>query len=148
MGVSPFSEIKHPKKRAFLVAYSQCGMMTKAAEIAECDRNMHYHWKADPDYLAAWQRAREMAADLHEDEASRRAFGWDEERYTADGTPYTVRKFSDTLLIVRLKALKPDEYRDNVKIEQEVTVHLETSLNQGMKRLEELRNVTPLRRQA
>src|SRR5215831_2548107 len=138
MSQSVFSEIKHPKKRAFLVAYAQCGMLTKAAEIAGCDRNLHYHWKADRVYAEAFALAQTMAADLHEEEATRRAFGWDETRYTNDGTPYTIKKFSDTLLIVRLKALKPDQYRDNLKVESEITIHLESSFTTGMKRLEDV----------
>lgn len=119
-------------------------MLTKAAQLAGCDRTAHYHWLADPEYQEAFQLAQRVAADLHEEEATRRAFGWDEERIGADGTPYTVRKYSDTLLIVRLKALKPTEYRENVKVETDMTLRLESSLQTGLKRLEDMRNVRSL----
>lgn len=141
---SAFKEILNPKRRAFLAAYAECGMLTKAAELADCDITSHYHWKEDKLYYAAFLRAREMAADRHEDEATRRAFGWEEERLDAEGTPYTVKKYSDTLLIVRLKALKPEEYRENFKIETEVTLRLEASLQTGLKRLEDVRSVRSL----
>jgi hypothetical protein len=140
MDDSHFGEILHPKKRAFLAAYSQCGMLTKAADIAHCDRDMHYHWlKRDPVYRDAFAHAKEMVADLHEDEATRRALGWMETRYDSNGNAYDTHKHSDTMLIVRLKALKPDAYRENVRIESTVTVKLEDSLTAGMKRLETLR---------
>ena len=141
MAQSPFKDLPHPKKRAFLMAYARCGILTKAAQVAGCDLTSHYHWKKDPAYLAAYHLAREMAADLLEDEASRRALGWDEERYTADGVPYTVRTYSDTLLIVRLKALKPEKYREHthLKVEGEVALHLEERLRQANDRILRLR---------
>jgi hypothetical protein len=145
MAQSPFGKILHPKKRAFLVAYASCGRLQEAATIAACDRDSHYKWKAtDPLYQEAFARAKEMAADLHEDEATRRALGWDETRYADDGTPHTVRKYSDTLLIVRLKALKPDQYRDTNKRDErsEVSELLKAVLLELAER-QHTRNVTP-----
>jgi hypothetical protein len=140
---SAFPKITHPKKRAFLTAYAACGLLTQAAHIAGCERRSHYHWKNDPDYAEAFALARDMVADLHEDEASRRALGWDETRYTDDGTPYTIRKYSDTLLIVRLKALKPEEYRENthLKVEGAITLQLEERVRQANERIARLRRV-------
>ena len=148
MGSRAFNEIQHPKKRAFLLAYAILGNIGQAADKAGIERTTHHYWKRDPEYLAAFQDAKEMAAEMLEDEATRRAMGWDEERIAEDGTPYTMRKYSDTLLIVRLKAAKPHDYRDNVKLETDLTVHVESSLADGLKRLEGLKNVTPLHRSA
>ena len=145
MGKSSFPQIPNPKKRAFLTAYAHCGQLTHAAKLAQCDISSHYDWKkADPAYVEAFALAREMAADLHEDEASRRALGWDEERLTEDGTPYTIRKYSDTLLIVRLKALKPDQYRESAKREDrsDVSELLKAVLLELVDRRDG-RNVTP-----
>lgn len=142
---SVFHTILHPKKRAFLAAFATTGHIQQAAAIAQCPREMHYHWKnTDPDYEAAFALAKEMAADLHEDEATRRALGWDETRYSDDGTPYTIRKFSDTLLIVRLKALKPNEYRESAKRDErsEVSELLKAVLLELAER-QQGRNVTP-----
>ena len=138
-----FKEILHPKKRAFLAAYAACGLLTKAAETAGCHITSHYHWKHDAQYLAAFQLAREMVADLHEDEATRRAMGWDETRYADDGAPYTIRKYSDTLLIVRLKALKPEEYREHthLKVEGALTLQLEERVRQANERIARLRRI-------
>src|SRR5215510_4844316 len=114
--LAPFMAFHGTKKRAFLLAYAKLGVLQKAADACQIDVTNHYHWKrTDPAYLAAFADAQEMAADLHEDEASRRALGWDETRIGENGTPYTIRKYSDTLLIFRLKALLPDKYRDHGK---------------------------------
>lgn len=99
-----FSAINHPKKRAFLLSYIELGLVTKAAEVVGMNRVSHLVWlKNDPDYVAAFALAKELAADRLEDEATRRALGWKEIRYDADGQPYEVPKHSDTLLIFRLK---------------------------------------------
>jgi len=110
----PFDKIRHPVKRAFLAAYMECGMIYKAAKCAEMPRTMHNYWMhTDPDYAEAFALAHEVVIETHEDEASRRALGYDETAYTKQGEPYTIRKYSDTLLIFRLKALKPEMYRDS-----------------------------------
>lgn len=117
MGQRLFDKIHHAKKRAFLAAYATCGHLSQAAQLAGCSRHSHYHWLADPAYAEAWDAAQRMAADVLEDEATRRALGWEETRYSADGTAYTVHKYSDVLLIVRLKALYPDKYRERYDLE-------------------------------
>lgn len=111
--LSPFYKIQHPKQRALLAAYAECATINGAVAAAQCHRTLHYHWlRTDPDYVEAFAVAHEMAIAAHEDEASRRAMGWDETHYTKDGEAYTVRKYSDTMLIFRLKALRPDIYRE------------------------------------
>lgn len=104
---------------------------------------MHHYWlKTDEDYAEAFEEAKTMAAEVLEDEASRRAMGFDEQRYTKDGTPYTIRKYSDTLLIVRLKAVKPEVYKEVSEHRHSGTVTLqETLLEQARARKEELRHV-------
>jgi hypothetical protein len=53
-----------------------------------------------------------------EDEARRRAYeGWEEPVWHKGVNCGTVRKFSDTLLIVLLKAHMPEKYRENIKID-------------------------------
>jgi hypothetical protein len=143
MGHPAFTKIHHPKKRAYLAAYAATGRHDEALRIAEVDRSLHYIWKSqDPDYAEAFALAKEMSADLHEDEATRRAMGWDETRVAENGTSYTIRKQSDTLLIVRLKALRPDVYRENatIKHEGEITLALENRLREANARIVRLRN--------
>ncbi len=117
---SPFSEIQHPKKRAFLRAYSETGNKTLAAKLAGINRSAIYQpgWRDDPEFQEALARAKRMAVDVLEDEVHRRAVeGWEEPvgwyKGKAGGT---VRRFSDTLLIFRLKGELPQKYAEKLQL--------------------------------
>ena len=117
---SPFSEIQHPKKRAFLRAYSETANKTLAAKLAGIDRSAIYQpgWRDDPQFQEALERARRMAVDVLEDEATRRAVEGVEEpagwyKGEAGGM---VRRYSDTLLIFRLKGELPQKYAERVEL--------------------------------
>lgn len=124
--------IRHPKKRAFLAAYAQCGNVTQAAEAAGIPRSLHYKWleQEGPEgdaYREAFAQAQEEAADRLEAEARRRAVeGVVRYRFTKDGDPirhpvtgepYYELEYSDTLLIFLLKAARPEKYADRTKAE-------------------------------
>ena len=95
-------EIRHQKKRALLVSYSQTGNISESAETANVARSMHYDWLAnDPAYASAFHRADEIFGDVLEAEARRRAL-----------------KASDTMLIFLLKGQKREKYGDKVQNEQ------------------------------
>jgi hypothetical protein len=101
---------------AVLAAYIQSGQVQAACDQVEVHRTTHYHWlQTDPAYAEAFAAARHMAGEVLEAEATRRALGWDERHYRPDGTPYTVWRHSDTLLIFLLKGLFPDRYRDSAR---------------------------------
>lgn len=144
-------KVSHPPKRKLLLAYAECGFLTGACiaitpdrNAAYCLRRLHYYWmRDDPDYARAFEAAHAMAIAAHEDEASRRAMGWDETQYAKDGTPYTVRKYSDTMLIFRLKALLPEKYREAARRDDrsEVSELLKAVLMELAER--QTRNVTP-----
>jgi len=105
---SPFSTILHPKKRAVLAAYAKSGRLVYSCKQAKTDAFMHYYWmKTDPAYVTAFADAQELVANLLEEEAIRRA--------TKGPRP------SDTLLIFLMKGARPEKYRDNVHIKQEVS---------------------------
>ena len=60
-------EITHPKKRAFLAAYAECGVISHAAEAAGVSRRMHWNWlKGDSEYAEAFVEAKKDAADALE----------------------------------------------------------------------------------
>lgn len=101
---SLFPKITHPKKRAFLMSYIETSVISVSASLVGIDRKSHNHWlHTDPDYVEAFALAKSKAADHLEDEATRRALGWMETRYTPEGTEYHVPRHSDTLMIFRLK---------------------------------------------
>ena len=116
----PFSEIQHPKKRAFLIAYAETGKKGLAAELAGIDRSAIYQpgWRDDPEFQEALKYAREMAADILEEEVIRRAVeGVEEPVGWYKGKPGgTITRYSDNLLMFQLKSLRPDLYRDRVDV--------------------------------
>lgn len=110
-----FPTISHSKKRALLLAYAETGRLREACRAAAMDHKLHYYWKrTDPDYAAAYEDAQQIAGELLEEEAIRRARGWEETHYTLHGTPYTLTKHSDTLLIFLLKGAMPKKYGDKI----------------------------------
>lgn len=154
-----------PKQHAFLAAYARSGNVTAACEASDTGRRSHYDWLAEPEYKAAFETAREEAIERLEAEARRRAeighaepviwhgelmFAPARDKQTGevlrndDGAilmtdePLTIRKPSDVLLMFLLKSLRPDKYRDNVKLEHsgDLTVITER-LQAGRRRLQE-----------
>jgi len=117
---SEFANICHPKKRAFLTAYSQWGNVSWAARHAGVSREIHRLWKKkDQEYTEAFSLAKEIACAKLEDEAYRRAVTGTEHHVfhrgkpikdPETGQPYLKRKFSDRLLIFLLKGAMPEKY--------------------------------------
>lgn len=115
-------------KRAFLDAYAQWANISYACEVADVPRRNVYRWQEiDTDFAAAFHTADAQATERLEREAWRRAI---------EGSPYertsywhgepvgTDRKieYSDQLLMLLLRARKPDVYREttNVNVSQVV----------------------------
>lgn len=116
---SPFNVLEHPAKEAFLTAYVNCASITRAAEQCGISRITHYNWyHGDSEYAALFDgKAKRMATDTLVDEAIRRAHEGVEEPVFYQGQEVsTVRKYSDTLLIFKLKQLDPS-YREVTKHE-------------------------------
>jgi hypothetical protein len=117
-------KIGHPKKRAFLAAYSNCGVVRLACAASGVAHGSYYGWiKKDPRFAAAVSEAKEEFIEHLEVEADRRAVeGVRRLKFHGKtgvvlrdehGKVYEEREYSDTLLIFRLKALRPEMYREN-----------------------------------
>ncbi len=106
-------------QRLFLEVYAEMGVIKRACKVAGVGRSSHYEWlENNPAYRAAFEAAKEDAADSLEAEVYRRAVkgvrkpaGW----YKGVAGGY-VREYSDVLLMFRLKALRPDKYRERVDL--------------------------------
>lgn len=109
----------HIWKPAFLAALTETGNVTVSARAAGVDRStVTKARQRSPKFAALWKQAMADAADILEAEARKRALeGWDEPVYYKGEVVGYVRKFSDTLMVQMLKAKKPDEYRENQRIE-------------------------------
>ena len=76
-------------------------MIADAARKARISRDTHYAWLADPEYRKAFEETKRAVCDKIDDEIIRRGM---------HGT-------SDVLLIFAAKALMPDKYRENYKLD-------------------------------
>jgi hypothetical protein len=129
----PFADLCHPNaraQRAFLIAYAKTGIITRAAAAARVDRHSHLNWLAydgrgGEAYRLAFSEAEEMAADVLEAEARRRAVeGLVRYRFDKQGNPllhpltkkpYYELEYSDALLQQQLRANRPEKYRERLE---------------------------------
>jgi hypothetical protein len=112
------------RKKAFLTTLAHTGVIAAAAAKAGLPKSTVVNWlKIDPAFAEAYQEALEVAADLLELEALRRATHgvaeavWHKPK---EGEPYIVgynTKYSDSLLIALLKAKKPEQFRERYEVD-------------------------------
>jgi len=109
--------VRTPKTRTeFLNALEITCNVTKACELSGLARQSAYDWRnEDKEFADAWQKALDVAADLLEEEAIRRAKdGCEEPVYQGGKLVGAVQKYSDTLMIFLLKGAKPRKYGDKL----------------------------------
>jgi hypothetical protein len=113
-------------KRAFLAAYRRCGIIQEAATASKVGRRTVFDWlKNDPQFLKDYEEAQDQAIELLEAEADRRGkegvrkpvlYKGEQvqikDPQTGKMEPLWEHVYSDLLLIFRLKALRPQKYRD------------------------------------
>jgi len=112
------------QQQSFLDAYAECGTLNGAARVAGVEVTRHYEWMDDvdkhPDYRARFDAAKERSIERLESEMLRRAVdGYDEPVYgKGEGRDAgvvqvgTIRRYSDRLLEVALRANRPSKYRE------------------------------------
>jgi hypothetical protein len=105
------------KDEIFMAQLSQHGRSAQASRVAGYTRSRVYAWrKDDAAFAQAWDDALATYTERLEQEADRRAVeGTLKPVYYLGEKCGEIRQYSDTLLIFRLKALKPDVYRDAPK---------------------------------
>lgn len=117
--MSRYSEAEEAVLKAnALLKYRNTGNKREVCEAVGISRGTLNRWlEHDEEFARDWAIAREEATELYEAEARRRAVeGWDEAVFQRGVQVGDVRKYSDTLLIFTLKALKPEKYRDRVVV--------------------------------
>lgn len=112
----------HKKEDAhivFLRSLAEYGNVTKAAKMAKLDRCTLYRKRRESaEFSAVWDEAEAMGAASLEDEGRRRGYeGWLEPVFHKGAKCGSIRKYSDTLLIVLLKAHHPEKYQERKKTE-------------------------------
>lgn len=101
-------------QKRFLVLFRQTGIVLRACLAAKIGRRTVYDWlQEDPAFKVAYLEAAEDACDTLEEEARRRgAEGWEEPVYQGGEQVGTIRKFSDRMLELTLKARRPEKFRE------------------------------------
>lgn len=99
----------------FLKAFAETGVVSDAAKVCGRSRATVYRERdRNEEFAAAWDDANEVAADVLEREAVRRAVeGVDEPVFHAGQEVGAVRRYSDRLLEFLLRARRPEKFRDN-----------------------------------
>jgi hypothetical protein len=121
-----FGEIRHPKKRAYLVALSHQWNFSRAALTAGVDRDTGLAWRRDKTargrpmqdvkFQAALVRAGEMFVERAEAEMWRRGIeGVEKPVYQGGRMVGTVREYDTTAAIFMLKGAKPEKYRERME---------------------------------
>lgn len=109
-----------PKKRAASLKHlAETGLVSELARLVgvSCDA-VYKLAERDPEFKAAWEETLEEHVELLEAEADRRAVEGVDHPITYQGKiTATYKEFSDVLLMLRLKALAPEKYRDNAKVD-------------------------------
>lgn len=103
----------------FFTALENGHSVAAACKAARYSRARVYVWRReDPAFAEQWDISCTMAGDLLEGEADRRGRnGYAEPVYHRGKETGTRRRYSDSLLLARLKALKPESYRDKAKVD-------------------------------
>ena len=117
-------------KDKFLDLLKKTGNISKSVKLIGISRMTVYSCrKRDSEFAAGWDEAIDEYVDALEAEADRRAVEGTLRPVFYKGEQCgEIREYSDTLLIFRLKALRPEKYRDrsNVAVPGNVTVQCYT----------------------
>ena len=109
------AQLKKEAQTAFLKAFMEKGTIYHAARAANMGRRTVYEWiEKDAAFKELVEDAKADYVELLEAEADRRGVdGIDRPVgfYKGEAAAY-IKEYSDTLLIVRLKALAPHKYRE------------------------------------
>lgn len=123
-------------KETFLARLAEHGNVRRACQEAGIGRTAAYAAKeADDEFDMAWLNALDGFADDLEEEATRRGREgtatpkWHRVGTDPQGRPvyerHDVRTYSDQLLLARLKALRPERWRDSYDSEKWLRAALE-----------------------
>ena len=110
-------------KKKFLKLLSETGMVNKSCKALNITRQAMYNKKQiDKKFSEQWRAAQDMATEMLEDESFRRAFhGMEKAVWYKGEVVGAERIYSDTLLMNRLQAEKPDKYQYRQKIDADIT---------------------------
>ncbi len=106
------------KKNKFLKILAETGNISESSKAININRNhMVKIRERDKPFSELWDQAINVGVDTLESEARRRAYnGVDEPVFYRGDICGTIKKYSDTLLIVLLKANRPEKYQEKYQL--------------------------------
>lgn len=118
------------------------GHVMLACRKAGVGRSTVVDWRDDdPEFAAMWEAIQAANIERLEAEVDRRALGFEEQLvYQGHKTGETVTKWSDNLLMFRLKALKPEMYRDGPGVNKAGSQLSDAELDDALQRMMARRN--------
>lgn len=118
-GMAKMTTVTSRARASFLQHLQETGNVTASAKAAGFSRTAAYERRSvDPEFAAAWKEAEEIATDTLEAEARRRAIeGVEEPVYYLGKECGRIRKYSDRMLEILLKAHRPDKFRERISTE-------------------------------
>lgn len=136
-------------RKRFLERYRVHGNQTlAAAEVGISRRRVQQLRRESEEFRAHYDEAAEEAADRLEAEAWRRAVeGVRRKRFNRSGQPivdpdtgeqYTEQEHSDTLLIFLLKGLRPEKFRENLRVDGKLGLEHSGTLRHSIRELQQL----------
>ncbi len=109
---------KRPWEAAFVKELEQTACISRACDASGIHRSTAYHArKNDKAFREAWTEALEVGCDALEYEARRRAVeGIDEPVFYQGKVCGHIKRFSDNLLVVLLRAHRPEKFRERMSV--------------------------------
>lgn len=105
----------------FFTALENGQSVRAACAASGYTRQVVYRWRKDTEFDARWRQAQTMGGDLLEEEADRRGRdGYAQPVYFRGTETGAKPRYSDGLLLARLKAVRPEAYRDRVVVHSDV----------------------------
>ncbi len=139
-----FGDVTDKWKREYILAYASLGNRSRAAQQVRVSTVTTWHWmNEDSDFKAAMERADEVVANLHEDELLRRASEGVLQPVFNNGIQVgMIRRFDTAALIVALKVMKPERYRERFDVTNRIEVDIAARLREGRARALAAKNNT------
>jgi len=127
-------------REIFLEQLRASGNVGSAAKVCNVFRTTPYQWKKkDPEFSRQWDEALDAAADVAEAEVRRRAIdGFQEPVFYQGKVVDYITKYSDRMLELHIKALKPEKYRERNQGEGSIVIEVN-----GVEDIKALRKTDP-----
>lgn len=110
---------KRKQQQDFLDIYEELGNITSSCKKSKVPRRTIYNWiEGDAEFRKKFDESTKIVLGILEDEAFRRAVeGTNKPVFYQGKRSGYVKEYSDTLLIVLLKARAPEKYKERVQSE-------------------------------